>query len=125
MFNLTYLRHDVDAGCDPKCIALIAEHGMESYGRWWLLLETMARSSDGFIDLSKPGQERMLVRTLWLGDVDDLRAYLLTLADLGLVDAGMLEGGKVMSNSFLQRRDEMIAAYENGKKGGRPKKAEG
>ena len=30
-----------------------------------------------------------------------------------------------MSNSFLQRREEMIAAYENGKKGGRPKKSEG
>ena len=122
--NLTYLRHDVDAGCDPKCIALIAECGTEAYGRWWLLVETMARSSDGFIDMKKPGQEQMLVRALWFQGTESLHGFLGTIAEYGLIDAGKLAEGKVMSDSFLRRREQMIAKVEAGQKGGRPRKKE-
>lgn len=119
LFNMTYIRHDVDASCDPKSMALIAIAGFDGYGKWWALLELMARSSEGFIDLEKPGQREVIEWTLRLDDCDE---FLNMLAQVGLIDSEMLARGKVMSNSFLQRREEMLANFENGRKGGRPKK---
>jgi len=121
-FNMTYIPHDVDASCDPKCIALVEESGMAAYGRYWMLLELFARSSDGFIDLAQPGATATIRRELRFSNARLLEAFLATLAKIGLIDADMLDRGKVMSDSFLRRREQMEANYLNGKKGGRPKK---
>lgn len=124
MFNMTYLRHDVDAAHDPKTVGMMSEYGRETYTDFWLLMEVFGRSSNGFVDLGKPGQRGMLAREMWVTD-EELDGRLSILAESGLIDAGKLSEGKVMSNSFLQRRDEMKTAYENGCKGGRPRKNQG
>lgn len=39
---LTYFKHDALAHDDPKLQDLRDEHGMEAYGRYWLLVERLA-----------------------------------------------------------------------------------
>ena len=124
MFQMKYLQHDVDAGCDPKCIALIDELGVEAYGRYWLLLEFMARASGPVVDLSKRGMHRTLERELRT-DRDGLRDFLKALAELELIAPDRLEEGHVASASFCRRREEMESNFVNGKKGGRPPKKGG
>lgn len=118
---MKYIPHDVDAATDPKCDILIDECGMEGYGRFWRLVELMARSSHGFVDLAARGQRTMTARALRM-EPDGLDAFLGFLADIGLVDAEALERDHVTSDAFLRRREASMAAYESGKQGGRPPK---
>lgn len=124
MFEMKYLQHDVDASEDPKCAALIDELGVEAYGRYWLLLEVMARASSPCIDLTRRGARAALQRALRT-DAEGLMGFLHDLADFGLIAADRLEAGMVESDSFCRRREEMQANFENGKKGGRPPKKGG
>ena len=43
----TWFKHDVDAVYDPKVRKLIRRYGAEGYGRYWALLEALAKDADG------------------------------------------------------------------------------
>lgn len=121
---MKYLQHDVDASEDPKCAALIDELGVEAYGRYWLMLEVMARASSPCIDLGRRGASRALQRALRI-DADGLRDFLHDLAEFGLIAPDRLEAGMVESDSFCRRREKMEEDFANGKKGGRPPSKKG
>ncbi|MBF0398736.1 MAG: DUF4373 domain-containing protein, partial [Desulfobacterales bacterium] len=41
-----YFRHDSNANSDPKCVLLIEQLGLEGYGIFWILLETLREQPD-------------------------------------------------------------------------------
>ena len=45
-----YFPHDYSARNDDKILALRAEYGMEGYGIFWSLVETMAENKEGHLD---------------------------------------------------------------------------
>lgn len=47
-----YFSHDADAMNDPKCMLLIAQLGMEGYGAFWALVETLRSQPDYKLPLS-------------------------------------------------------------------------
>ena len=47
MNDTRYFTHDHNARHDPKIEALIKKYGMEGYGRFWVIIETM-RESNGY-----------------------------------------------------------------------------
>lgn len=42
----SYFPHDSNAKDDPKCVLLIEQLGMEGYGIYWMLVETLREQSD-------------------------------------------------------------------------------
>jgi len=45
-----YFQHDYDAKDDPRILNLRAEFGVEGYGVFWMLLESMAKQEDTKLD---------------------------------------------------------------------------
>ena len=45
-----YFTHDHGARNDPKILELRAEYGLEGLGLYWCIIETLAESSDGYIN---------------------------------------------------------------------------
>ena len=45
MKDSRYFKHDANARNDPKIKALIKKHGIEGYGRYWVIIEIMRESS--------------------------------------------------------------------------------
>jgi hypothetical protein len=41
-----YFSHDSNARSDPKILAMIKEYGMEGYGRFWVIIETLREQQD-------------------------------------------------------------------------------
>ena len=41
-----YFPHDSNAKDDPKCVLLIEQLGMEGYGIYWMLIETLRDQPD-------------------------------------------------------------------------------
>jgi len=41
-----YFPHDSNAKDDPKCVLLIEQLGMEGYGIYWMLIETLREQPD-------------------------------------------------------------------------------
>ena len=123
VFGKRYFTHDFDASHDPKCMALVLSEGPASYGRWWMLVECMGRSSNGFIDLLEPGQTAVLQAELRLDmePVTDLQTFLKTLAMYKLIDDEALERGHVMSATFIKRQEYLTSKAAAGSKGGKSK----
>jgi hypothetical protein len=46
MKDAYYFPHDSNAKDDPKCIQLIEEQGVEGYGIFWILIETLRSQTD-------------------------------------------------------------------------------
>jgi len=46
MKDAYYFSHDANAKDDPKCVVLIDELGMEGYGIYWMLVETLRSEAD-------------------------------------------------------------------------------
>lgn len=45
-----YFSHDSNAQNDPKCAALIHDHGMEGYGFYWCFIELLHQQSGGKLE---------------------------------------------------------------------------
>jgi hypothetical protein len=54
MNKCTYFSHDANAGNDPKILQMRSVYGLEGYGRYWIIVESM-REQEGF-RLSMQGQ---------------------------------------------------------------------
>lgn len=46
MKDAYYFKHDSNARHDPKILEMIAEYGIEGYGRFWILVEMMREAED-------------------------------------------------------------------------------
>ncbi len=53
MKDARYFRHDSNARHDSKIKALIKKYGIEGYGRFWVIIETM-REESGYKIIQKP-----------------------------------------------------------------------
>jgi len=53
MKDAYYFKHDSNARNDPKIKALIKKYGIEGYGRYWIMIETL-RESSGYKFEDKP-----------------------------------------------------------------------
>ena len=101
----TWFKHDVDAVYDPKVRKLIRRYGAEGYGRYWALLEALAKDADG---LEVASEE----------DWSTVAEYCL----FGLLSTVSLGCGKLLSERMSKqvRRAERTSAKraEAGRKGG-------
>jgi len=48
--DVYYFPHDANAHDDPKCSALIADYGMEGYGLYWMIIETLHEQCEGKLE---------------------------------------------------------------------------
>lgn len=50
MKNTYYFPHDINAHNDEKILVLRARHGMDGYGIFWIIVEMMHETKDGYLD---------------------------------------------------------------------------
>lgn len=50
-----WFKHDYNARNDEKILELLSEHGAESYGIYWMIVETMAENDNGGVKASLMG----------------------------------------------------------------------
>lgn len=117
---MPYFFHDSTAHEDVKCRMLMIEHGVEGYGRWWLLCEALA-----FCDkhrLPCKGSGLTLLAESLRCSADECKAFLDTCAEVGLIEPDLYAAGFVVSDRML--RNSMLFGRNrvNGAKGGRPRK---
>ena len=106
-----YFPHDYSAYTDQKILRLRYKHGAEGYGIYWMLLETMAQDTDGYINTEDIGG-------LSLGygvAIDRLSAILNTLVKIDLFS--VCEHGNYYSPRMLKHKKEIQQYSEYGKKG--------
>ena len=93
--------------------------GLIAYARWHILLGFMYEY-DGAITLTDT-RRNILARNLQI-DGEGLDSFLRSCAEIGLIDAGFLDKGKVTSNGVQGQVDFRKMKREVGKLGGRPSK---
>jgi len=90
---IKYLKHDTKAHDDEALYRLVAEHGMEWYGWYWLLVELLASRKGHSYDVSDDAGWRRLAHDMsCMADisVDDCQLLVMQLAHLELVDRDYL-----------------------------------
>lgn len=119
----TWFKHDVDAVYDPKVRKLIRRYGAEGYGRYWALLEALAKDADGLEVASE--EDWSTVAEYCLFDFDQIvetQEFVTFLAKIGLLSTVSLRCGKLLSERMSKqvRRAERTSAKraEAGRKGG-------
>ena len=91
------------------------EGGLVAYGRWVALLG-MLYDSDGILQLEKPNVAELLAEELEFSNESELREYLETLADLGLIDATAYTArNHVINAGVVKEIDYYRAKSEAGK----------
>ena len=96
MEPLDYFPHDADAMRDPKCLRLLRRCGMAGYGRWMRLCELMAAERGHHVPFASREDVMLVADELGCGE-GGARAFVATLADVGLVDAEALGHGSIFS----------------------------
>lgn len=95
------------------------------YGRWFALLQLMARSSDGCIDVGDPRRLKSLAADLALSP-KACRDWLAVLVEGGAIDRDNYEQGRIfvadVFNAVQAYNAQVRANKRNGTKGGRPRK---
>lgn len=109
-----YFSHDANARNDEKILMLRAEHGMEGYGIYWVLLEMMFESSDTKLFHSKTKGIAVSCNV----DITLLQSVINTSITEGLFAS---DGEKFWSESLMRRKNKFHEAREKkslaGKKG--------
>lgn len=107
-----YFPHDYSARNDDKILALRAEYGMEGYGIFWAIVETMAENENGEINIS-------LIKGLALGfsvEAKKIEDILFFCVKIGL----FIKNGEIVSSKRLHEhknlRKELSAAGKKGAK---------
>ena len=91
----------------------------ETLGLWHILLGFMYEY-EGSITLND-AREKIIASNMGIS-VDELRGFLKSCAEVGLIDSGFLAKGKITSNGVQGQVDYKNRKREVGKLGGRPKK---
>ena len=118
---MDWFKHDADAYSDIKCRRLLRRLGMAGYGRWWRLCEIMASTNGHRPSIESEEDAEILAEELQLDSVDELMAYLRTLADVGLIS--MPGDGTIASDRMLSNAITFGTNRANGRLGGRPRKS--
>jgi hypothetical protein len=106
-----YFEHDYSARNDQKILQLRYKHGAGGYGIFWMLLETMAEDSTGYIQASDIGG-LSLCYGVAIGGLSDV---LKTCVEIGLFK--QCEHGNYYSERMLFHRKEMDNFSLQGRKG--------
>ena len=114
---LKYLVHDVGAHRDAALMELRDEHGMEAYGRYWLLMEVIAERRGHRVDVKRPNGWARLARDLELEGPDEARAFVERLLELNLVSRASYARGLVAVNRIDRTAEEAARDYASGKVG--------
>lgn len=96
-----YFSHDANARKDEKILCLLAEHGYEGYGIYWVLIEMMFENADTAIS-------RPLIKGIAYDlriDITVLQSVITTCYNVKLFDA---DKEKIWSNSLRRRKAEWI-----------------
>lgn len=111
MKNSFYFDHDYSARNDQKILKLRAKYGLEGYGFFWCLIESMAEDSTGYIDGSA-----IDVLSLSYGlAIEKVKEFIDYMVCIQLIEK--CEHGNYFNKRILEHktfRDERIAS---GKKG--------
>lgn len=100
---MRYFSHDSDANRDKKCRKLMARHGLEGYGRWWLLCEALASTDGHRFDWNAPDERWMLADELMCGtDEGRAESFLSDCAEIGLINPEMWGRGVVSSDRMFE-----------------------
>jgi hypothetical protein len=106
-----YFSHDYDASTDQKILALRFAHGAEGYGIFWMLVESMAKDTTGYID-------RGAIGGLSVGygvAISLLESVIETCLKTGLFKT--CDHGRIFSERILRHKEEMSKYSNCGKKG--------
>ena len=127
---MRYFSHDTNASSDELMIQLRLEHGLEAVAVYWVILETLYSEEKPLVFGENQRETKSVLYRLGLG-FEQVKKYVETMVEIGL-----LISRKSRENNFelisSLRANEHIEAYhvkaevarQNGKKGGRPKKAD-
>ena len=112
-----YFSHDYHARTDPKCSALIKEHGMSGYGLYWSLIE-MIHSQGGKIT-KFPGLFKGLSHSLNIPEDDLMKQIeaMLNGCELLLQDENYIWSERALRN-LQEKEEKKRLRSESGRKGG-------
>ena len=128
---MAFFPHDSTAASDIKCRRLLRRFGLEGYGRWWLLCETLAATHGHSLPAETEEDYLILADALRFGGgsfselqaADDCRQFVQALLEIGLVRK--TEDGGIASDRMLDNAAYFGRQRHNGGKGGRPPKKGG
>lgn len=118
---MIYFSHDADAAQDLKCRRLIRKHGVEGYGRWWLLCEALAAADGHRLPCSDDDDIEVLADIMHC-PVEDVAPFAEYLGRIGLIDADMLDGGVIVSDRMIRNSIEVGRKRVGGMRGRGPRK---
>ena len=120
---MAFFPHDTNASQDIKLELLLDEYGMAGYGRWWRLCELLGAADGHRIEIGNARVAKVVARNLMFEAVSDLMAFMVELADLGLID---MPGDGYVSSKRMNRNAEYFGKKRAaGRKGGKTKRASG
>ena len=90
--------------------------GLYGFGRWVALMGILY-DSGGVYEYGTPLKRSFLRRELEMQSDDQLDAFLHALADCELIEAEMLEAGRIASNGICEQLEYKRRKTEAGKKG--------
>jgi hypothetical protein len=111
-----WFKHDYNARNDEKILELTSEHGAESYGIYWMIVESMAENDNGGVKASLIGGLSHGFRVAKVRLIEIIDACLL----IGLFYE---KDGFYYSNRMLKHKEERKFFSEMGKEGAEKKKA--
>ena len=105
-----WFKHDYNARNDEKILELRSIHGAESYGIYWMIVETMADNNNGGINASLMGGLSGGYGVLKPRLIEIIKCCI----ELGLFHE---KDGYYFSNRMLRHKEERKFFSEQGKKG--------
>ncbi len=114
---MKWFKHYSNASTSNALTALMAKHGFEGYGRYWILLELMCEKFDGIEDQKFVFDARSLKGHLGFYHTNHLMMYLQCMSDVGLMSVESTRYTVTISSDILLRlkgRDYKKARSERG-----------
>ena len=110
-----WFRHDYNARNDEKILELMSEYGAESYGIYWMIIETMAENENGCIKSSLIGGLSHGFRVAKSRLVEIINCCI-------RVELLHEKDGNYFSNRLLKHKEERKFFSDKGKEGAAIKK---
>ena len=126
---MKYFDHDTSAHKDDKVVLLRQRHGGAAVDAYWTILEYMYREETQIKPKKNPSVLPGLAFFLMVS-VDDLKEWVNSMCELGLLESEADNGDLVISSPRAQAtidgyQNRVLVAKSNGRKGGRPPKNKG